>query len=600
MRQKSIVKKLIVYFLLLNILTVIVIGSYSYFRAKDALMKRTFDQLTSIRIEKKFRIERFFADRKLDMELVSRSEDAKNLLSYLDQTKASEDTDTAKINDEYNSFLRKHFFSGNFYKRFFVVNEAGEGLIFGASEGDEKPLQFLSIEKLPFGQLWIKLSQSAHFLIEDYQLDAKTNQPAIFLGAAVFSPEGKRRGIVVTELNIESINAIMLDNNPENGLGQSGESYLAGSDFLMRSNSRFQDDALFKTAVKTAAVKAALQGETGTAVITDYRNITVLSSFSRVEIPNLNWALVTEIDAQEALIPIRSLRNNILYLSILMSLLLFAFVYVIAKRISLPIVKLKHAAEQITTGKYDVLVEDYKSNDEISSLVYAFNEMSAKIKTQTENLNQERSMRLSSMIDGQEIERQRLARELHDGLGQSILAIKMRLERTANASPEKSKQIMEEVQMLFANTIQEIRNISNNLVPAVLNELGLADALQNLCREVTKSSAIKIDCEANVHSLKNTDKINTYLYRIAQEALNNAVKHSKASHVSLNIYTSNKEVFLKIKDNGKGFNYDSDKKFCGNGLNNMKERVHLLNGKIHIDTILGEGTTLNVIVPYTA
>ncbi len=63
----------------------------------------------------------------------------------------------------------------------------------------------------------------------------------------------------------------MLDNNPENGLGQSGESYLAGSDFLMRSNSRFQDDALFKTAVKTAAVKAALQGETGTAVITDYR-----------------------------------------------------------------------------------------------------------------------------------------------------------------------------------------------------------------------------------------------------------------------------------------------------------------------------------------
>ncbi len=69
-------------------------------------------------------------------------------------------------------------------------------------------------------------------------------------------------------------------------------------------------------------------------------------------------------------------------------------------------------------------------------------------------------MRLSSMIDGQEIERQRLARELHDGLGQSILAIKMRLERNANASPEKSKQIMEEVQMLFANTIQEIRSIS--------------------------------------------------------------------------------------------------------------------------------------------
>ena len=599
MHQKSIVKKLIVYFLLLNILTVIVIGSYSYFRAKDALMKRTFDQLTSIRIEKKFRIERFFADRKIDMELVSRSEDAKNLLTYLDHYKAGRHIDTTEINNEYNSFLRKHFFSGNFYKRFFVVSEAGEGFIFGASEHNGESLHFLSIEKLPFGLLWIKLSQTTHFLIEDYQLDAKTNQPAIFLGAAVFTPEGERIGIVVTELNIESINAIMLDNNPENGLGQTGESYLAGSDFLMRSNSRFQDDALFKTAVKTAAVKAALQGETGTAVIIDYRNITVLSSFSRVDIPNLNWALVTEIDAQEALIPIRSLRNNILYLSILMSLLLFAFVYVIAKRISLPIVKLKHAAEQITTGKYDVLVEDYKSNDEISSLVYAFNEMSTKIKTQTEKLNHERSMRLSSMIDGQEIERQRLARELHDGLGQSILAIKMRLERAATASTEKNKQIMEEVQMLFANTIQEIRSISNNLVPAVLNELGLADALQNLCREVTKSSGIKIDCEANAHSFKNTDKINTYLYRIAQEALNNSVKHSNASHVNLKIYISNEQVFMKIEDNGKGFKYDSNRKFCGNGLNNIKERVHLLNGEMHINTELGEGATLNVIVPYT-
>lgn len=137
------------------------------------------------------------------------------------------------------------------------------------------------------------------------------------------------------------------------------------------------------------------------------------------------------------MIPIESIRNNILYLSILMSLLLFAFVYIIANRISLPIIKLKHAAQNITDGNYDVFVEDIVSNDEIASLIDAFNEMSSKIKDQTSNLRMERSMRLSSMIDGQELERQRLSRELHDGLGQSILAIKMRLERTKSASPKR-------------------------------------------------------------------------------------------------------------------------------------------------------------------
>ncbi len=218
-----------------------------------------------------------------------------------------------------------------------------------------------------------------------------------------------------------------------------------------------------------------------------------------------------------------------------MSLLLFAFVYIIAKRISLPIVKLKNAAQNITEGNYDVFVEDIVSNDEIGSLVDAFNEMSKKIKEQTHNLNLERSMRLSSMIDGQELERQRLSRELHDGLGQSILAIKMRLERTKNASPEKTKKIMEEVQELFTNTINEVRSISNNLMPAVLNEFGLVDALTNLCREVSKSTGIEIKFKHEGPQFLIDDKINTYLYRISQEALNNIVKHSDADKVLIEI-----------------------------------------------------------------
>src|SRR6056297_1743252 len=113
MVKNSIVKKLVIYYLLLNIFTVIVIGSYSYYRAKDALVKRTFDQLTSLRIEKKYRIERFFSDLRLDIELISKSKDVKNIIAYLESSLSEKKTDK-KIYKEYDKFLYKHLISGSY------------------------------------------------------------------------------------------------------------------------------------------------------------------------------------------------------------------------------------------------------------------------------------------------------------------------------------------------------------------------------------------------------------------------------------------------------------------------------------------------------
>jgi signal transduction histidine kinase len=596
--SNSIVKKLVIYFLLLNIFTVIVVGSYSYYRAKDALVERTFDQLTSLRIEKKNRIERFFNDRILDVSLVSKSEDVKNILTFLnDENRNLNDKASINIYAEYDKFLRKHFLSGNYYKQFYVVNSDGFTVSISASEKDSTLQTYSSVDKLLILNLWDKIFDKPEIIIDDYKLDTITNLPAIFIGAPVTDKQANTIGIVAIEIDIDAINSIMFENNPHNGLGKSGESYLVGSDYLMRSTSRFQNNSVFKTSVNTKCVREALNGNTGTNVIQDYRGITVLSSFSKVDIPGLDWAILAEIDEKEAMVPIDSIRNNILYLSVLISLLLFAFVFIIARRISLPIIKLKEAANHITRGDYDVFVEDIVSSDEIGSLIDAFNEMSLKIKEQTENLKLERSMRLSSMIDGQELERQRLSRELHDGLGQSILAIKMHLERMTNASSDKSKQIMAELQVLFTNTISEVRSISNNLMPAVLNEFGLVDALKNLFREVNLNTGIHIEFDYEEFELEIEDKINTYLYRICQEALNNIIKHSEAKSAEINIKSNDNNVYLRIRDDGKGFNYDEERKLCGNGISNMKERVHLLNGNIEINSQNGKGTIIHLNIP---
>lgn len=593
MRNSSIVRKLITYFLLLNIITVIIVGSYSYFRAKDALLERTFDQLTSIRIEKKYRIERLFEDRIEDIKLMARSEDVIkifNLLLTFDANKPGFDT---LVSGGYNSFLKRHFFTNKYYKRFFIISNEGNSLSFATSESDST-MAVHRVGELPVINLFNSIKESNKITIGDYISEKETNQAAIFIGAPVAGDDSRFLGVVATEINIEAINSIMFENNPHNGLGDSGESYLVGSDFLMRSTSRFHDNSVFKTTVRTQGVYDALDGNTGTNVIKDYRGIKVISSYSKVEIPGLDWVILAEIDEKEAMIPIYSLRNNILYLGTLMSLLLFAIVYIIARTITLPVLKLKEAAEKISANNYDVTVNDIVSRDEIGSLASAFKEMSERIKEQRENLNMERSMRLSSMIDGQELERLRLSRELHDGLGQSILAVKMRLERCSNAPPPKAREIMEEINLLITNIITEIRSISNNLMPAELSQFGLVDALKNLCRNVSMSSGLTIHFSSSDVPDAIDDRINTYLYRIAQEGLNNIIKHSGAESASIAINWVENELILQIIDRGSGFNYNNDRKLCGNGIANMKERVQLLGGEFELLSAKGDGTRISI------
>ncbi len=115
----------------------------------------------------------------------------------------------------------------------------------------------------------------------------------------------------------------MLEQNPNDGLGLSGESYLVGADSLMRSNSRFQENSIMQTKVSTDGVKDAFNNIVGTSVITDYRGIKVLSSYSKLNVPGLDWVILAEIDYAEATKSIYFIRNNIMLLTIFVAVILF-------------------------------------------------------------------------------------------------------------------------------------------------------------------------------------------------------------------------------------------------------------------------------------
>jgi signal transduction histidine kinase len=588
MKNINLSEKLILYFLLLGLGTIFLISIYSYYSTQEALMNRTFDQLTSLRIAKKNQVEIFFRDRIKEVILLSGSDETKNIAVIQDNFPAKDcKKDLAAYLEKYKS-LTSYFTSlmilsdNNKFVKGYTADPVFES---GYREGSStKGLQPDQINK------------AMPVLIRDEVMDSSTGKVKMIMEAPIFNAENKLTGHIILELPEDQINTIMLNNDPNSGLGMTGETYLVGSDFKMRSSSRFIRNSILKTTVHTRPMLFAIRGEEGHTTTRDYRSIPVLSSYSSVKIPGLNWFILAEIDLKEAMVPIYSMRNSILLLSTLISVVFLFFVLVISKKITQPINQLKEAALKVGKGQYDIDIP-VRSNDEIGSLTEAFNAMSVQIKEKTRELQSERSGRLRSVIDAEEKERQRLSREIHDGIGQSLIAHKLRLESLLYMNDPEIKDQIRLLKDQFNVTIDEVRRISNNLMPSVLEVFGITLALKNLCEETEEHGFLEILFQTTGELEEVNTKTKTYLYRIAQEALNNILKHSEAKEVTFTLSRTKDIITFILRDDGKGFDVEDAAYEKGNGLHNMRERVALMQGTINILSSPGEGTTLIINVP---
>jgi len=141
-----------------------------------------------------------------------------------------------------------------------------------------------------------------------------------------------------------------------------------------------------------------------------------------------------------------------------------------------------------------------------------------------------------------------------------------------------------------------VRRVSNNLMPSVLRDIGLKLAIQKLCDETENNTGIIINLDADSVTVIDDDRVKSYLYRITQEAIHNAVKHSKATEMSIMLIQEPKKVRLIIEDNGVGFD-EENLQSRGNGLYYMKERVAILQGQITISSSPGKGAYIDVRIP---
>jgi len=589
----TLTQKLFGYYFAICITTILILSTYSYFTAKNALISRTFDQLNSVKFEKERNIENYFFERMDEVRQISRYENWERIIespTLFNTGKSDEENFRLFIYSEYKEKIRKHLGANLNYKSI-IVHIPGLNLVIPSNDSlSEKdivfPEQFFPHFKSQFKEI-IKVNQAS--VIEDIY------NKKIYLGAPINNNiTNINEGVILLEIDMASINSIMFNTNVMNGLGKTGEAYVVGADRIMRTSSRFKSNSINTMPVKTFGVEKAFQNITSTGEYHDYRNKTVLGSFGKIKIPGLNWVILVEIDLEEAMIPIYTLRNSIIILSLIISMLIFGIVYVISKRISMPVLKLKQAADNIAGGNYEIHIEN-KSKDEIGELSLAFNQMIDKIKEQKREIYEERSMRITSVFDGQEQERQRLARDLHDGLGQRILAVKMQLERAENASPELKQKLMADARMLLSTISKEVVDMSENLMPHVLTEFGLISAIENLCEEVETINGINISFNVNEIPSDCRADVKIYLYRIIQEALNNIVKHAEAKNVDIRFSYKDHWVELIITDDGKGFDVDNIRQ-GSNGIYNMRDRVEILGGTFNIRSATNKGTTIEVMV----
>jgi signal transduction histidine kinase len=238
-----------------------------------------------------------------------------------------------------------------------------------------------------------------------------------------------------------------------------------------------------------------------------------------------------------------------------------------------------------------------KSVDRADPLVFAFVEGITKRKLAEEAL----SGVTRRLIETQEQERARIGRDLHDDIGQRLALLAVELQQIKQAPPDSAVEVsrrMDELWKQAAEISNDVQALSHELRSAKLEYLGLVAAMRIFCEEFAERQRMEIEFKS--HDLPSpwpTSEISLSLFRVLQEALHNASKHSGVRHFKVELWGTPGEVHLTVRDSGAGFDLEAALKGRGTGLISMKERLKLVNGELSVESRPERGTTIRARVP---
>jgi signal transduction histidine kinase len=232
-------------------------------------------------------------------------------------------------------------------------------------------------------------------------------------------------------------------------------------------------------------------------------------------------------------------------------------------------------------------------------LFYRKKQIEQQAKLDAEIASQ-KEIRTKAILEAEEKERRRIAQDLHDGVGQLLSAAKLKLsnlDSKITTQTEEQKLAMQNALSLVDDSVKEVRAVSHNMMPNTLIKLGLASAVREFITKLGNAPTLKVDLEIVGLDTRLDNQVETVLYRVIQEIVNNIIKHAKASQISMQLIRHETELNIMIEDNGVGFDTNQLDDFEGIGLKGIQTRIEFLNGSVHFDSSIGRGTTVIIDIP---
>ncbi|MEP7364337.1 MAG: HAMP domain-containing protein [Acidobacteriota bacterium] len=610
--------KLQVAFVLLGLIAIGVTGYEALDGATAALERATVDGLTALRDTKRRQVEGYFRDVRNHVLALASDE---SIISALEEFTVAwpgldprgDDARQAKLQSmfiannphpegakdlllsppgggrygdvhaRYHATLHRYLSAFGFYDIFLIDGESSRVVYTVFKETDlggglnVPPLAGSGLARAY--QRAMQLPEPEETVMEDYApYAASNNARAAFIATPIWRA-GEKIGAVVVQVSVEELHRITTGNPnwSTEGLGRAGRAYIVRPDVGAPPDPKYE------------AKRAA----------------DVLRSKAKLNVPGVNWELITEIDAAEAFTPVRQLRSRILAWGAVIAVVFLAAASWLARSVTEPVLALAKGARQLGAGDFRVQIPVW-SNDEIGQLGESFNQMAEDLRATTvsrdrlDEANQKLRELANRLLESQEEERKRLARELHDDITQRMASIAIeagRLKQVPGGDAAQWRAGLDRLQQQMARLSDDIHGLSRRLHPSTLDDLGLAAAIEGECRSFFERGGPPVDIRVEGELNTVPEAVQLALYRIVQESLRNIARHADASEVTLSLRRTGGRVDLEIADDGCGFDRSSTGWQSGLGLASMDERMRLVGGSARVESQIGKGTRVRVEAP---
>ncbi len=437
-----------------------------------------------------------------------------------------------------------------------------------------------------FLQYLINTIKSKTPYISDPFIGYQSHDPVLMFTAPVLDSRGKIKGILAGSVDLMRDNFLGRIGTVK--LGETGNLYLIDANGTMVMHQDKKRILVTQPRGLNRLSDAARDGFEGTGeTITSY-GMKSVSSYKRLK--TKNWILAANSPLSEAYRPVRQAERYFLIAMIVGVIVVFFVISSVVNYLITPLESFTNHIKHLPQKTGDNRFLDIKTKDEIGTLSLAFNTMLTEIDNEKTALKQANSSLLMSneqlrnlaahLHTVREEERTRIAREIHDELGQALAAQKMELSwfrgKCGDHKPilDKSEAMMEALN----ETIRSVRRICTELRPPILDDFGLVDALHWQAYEFKNRTRIQCTVESMPEDIELDKERSTVFFRIFQETLTNVLKHANATKVTARLTKDNGNIVLEVKDNGKGITEEELSKHQSYGLIGMRERVHPWGG----------------------